>query len=399
MNETDLNRNRKFSDFLSVIYKWKKFLIINLIIVSIIAIVVALLIDNEYKSSGTVIITSGSTDMGLTSMFSDVSALLGVGKTSSGSTEYLLGILGSRELKLAMIKKFGLVKYYEYKKYKIGRTIKRLETEYFFELNENGMINISFIHKDPKISAHIVDFIINYADSVNNKLHKEKAKHYREFIEGRYDKANHDLDKAELDMKKFQEQSGLFVVPDQIIVNIKSLVELEKNLYAKKTELEILLSRDAPNKSRIDQIKKEIKIYSNNLEKIKTGNSKDSKLLSFLPTDKLPTILSKYFSVYRNLEIQKRILETLTPLYEQALMDENKNTPSLLVLDPPFIPELKSSPKRSVIVIVVFLLSAFFLVPIILIGESVITQQKRNLFDEKLLIIYRMLIKIYKLKI
>ena len=160
MTKNEMNENKKFSDFLSILLKWKKFLIINLFVISLITVIITLIMDNQYKSSGTVIITSGSSDLGLSNMLSDVTSLLGVAKPSAGSEEYLLGILGSRELKVDLINKFNLADYYDITKYRIDKTIKRLETEYFFEINENGMIDISFIHKDPKISKEIVEYII-----------------------------------------------------------------------------------------------------------------------------------------------------------------------------------------------------------------------------------------------
>ncbi len=391
------NEHKSFSDFMSVLLKWKKFLLINLFLIVAVTAVITLLIDNEYKSQATVIIASSSSDAGLTGMFSDVTSLLGLGKPSAGNEEYLLGILGSRELKESMIKKFHLADYYDITKYRMDKTIKKLETEYFFELNENGMIDISFIHKNPETAKEIVQFVINFADSVNRKLHKEKARNYREFIETRYDKVKEDLRSAEEKLKNFQAKTGLYVIPDQIMANIDVMVELEKNLYMKKLELDVLKSNPSPNQAVIKQIKREINVYKKNLDKIKQGNSAD-KSLAFLPTEKLPEMYSEYIRIYRDFEIQNKILETLTPIYEQALMDEQKNTPTLMVLDPPFVPELKDSPKRAAIVVIVFLLSLFVLIPLVLFGESVVTKKERNLFEEKMNVFYQRIINIYRMK-
>jgi len=389
--------NKNFSEFLSILYKWKKFLIINLILISLFTIVITLLINNKYKATSTVIISSSSSNVPISSMLSDVSSLLGIGTGNAGNVEYLLGILGSRELKLALIDKFELLDYYDFSKYKIDRTLKELENDYFYELNENGMIDISFVHEDPKISSEIVNFITEFADSVNLKIHFEKAKSYRQFIERRYNKCQLDLNSAEKDLQNFQTKTGLYVIPDQLMLNLGNIIELEKKLYMMKLELEVYKSDISPNTTVINQLENQIKIYTQSINSIKNGKDK-SKLTSFLPMNKLPKIYREYVEVYRNFELQNRILETLTPLYEQALMDEQKDIPSIIVLDPPLIPELKYSPKRANIVIIVFLLSLFLLIPITLLGENSLEKKSENVIEEKLFMLFSRVKKIYFLK-
>lgn len=399
MNETLNSKRSSLSEFLNILFKWKKFLIINLFLISVISVGITLLIDNEYKASGTVIISSNSNNnMALGGMLSDVSSLLGVGGTASGEAEYLLGILGSRKLKTTLIDKFDLINYYEITKYKIDKTIKMLDNNYFYEQNENGMIDISFIHKDPTISASIVKFIINYVDSTNVAIHHEKARDYRTFIENRYNKSKSDLHIAEQNLQKFQEETGLYVIPDQLMVNIKTIVELEKKLYSREIELEILNTSSSPNYSIIKQLKREIKVYQKNLKDIKTGANQFANSTAFFPIENLPEIYAEYIRIYRDFEIKNKILEFITPMYEQALMDEQKNIPTLIVLDEPFIPELKEYPKRSSIVIIVFFLSLFILIPIVLTGEYLDNQKQKNIFEERLFNFFKKIKKIYFLR-
>jgi len=55
----------------------------------------------------------------------------------------------------------------------------------------------------------------------------------------------------------------------------------------------------------------------------------------------------------------RRIYETLTKQYELAKVQEAKEIPPIKVLDEPQVPERKSSPHRSVIVLLWVLVSAF----------------------------------------
>ena len=72
-------REAKFSDYIYVLYKWKRFLFINLIIVGLITTGLVFLIPNEYKATATIMIPPDN-QMGL----GGLSSLLG-GKSSIAS--------------------------------------------------------------------------------------------------------------------------------------------------------------------------------------------------------------------------------------------------------------------------------------------------------------------------
>jgi uncharacterized protein involved in exopolysaccharide biosynthesis len=63
-----------------------------------------------------------------------------------------------------------------------------------------------------------------------------------------------------------------------------------------------------------------------------------------------PEIIMGYLRLQRELEIQNKILTTLIPLFEQAKLQEKKDTPSLLIIDYPNVPDKKAKPKRLIIV-------------------------------------------------
>lgn len=64
-----------------------------------------------------------------------------------------------------------------------------------------------------------------------------------------------------------------------------------------------------------------------------------------------PKIILNYFRLRRNVEIQNKILMTLIPLLEQAKIEENRETPTVLILDNPNVPDKKSKPKRLYIIL------------------------------------------------
>jgi uncharacterized protein involved in exopolysaccharide biosynthesis len=59
-------------------------------------------------------------------------------------------------------------------------------------------------------------------------------------------------------------------------------------------------------------------------------------------------------------EVQSKLLEILIPQYEQARMEENKNIPTLQVIDEPKVPLNKTKPKRIFIVLGAVFMAAIF---------------------------------------
>ncbi len=78
------------------------------------------------------------------------------------------------------------------------------------------------------------------------------------------------------------------------------------------------------------------------------------------PIRKLPLLGVTYADLYRRMKVQEAVFETLTQEYELAKVEEAKETPSVKVLDPPDVPERKSSPSRLLIIFAGTLLAAVF---------------------------------------
>jgi capsule polysaccharide export protein KpsE/RkpR len=66
---------------------------------------------------------------------------------------------------------------------------------------------------------------------------------------------------------------------------------------------------------------------------------------------KLPLLGVTYADLYRKTKVQETVLETLTQEYELAKVQEAKEIPTVKVLDSPDVPDKKSFPPRTLIVL------------------------------------------------
>jgi hypothetical protein len=78
-----------------------------------------------------------------------------------------------------------------------------------------------------------------------------------------------------------------------------------------------------------------------------------------VPLIEVPSVGLELARLTRELKIQEAIFEMLTQQYEQAKIQEAKDTPTVQVLDRAVPPEKRSRPKRKIIVLVAGFLSLF----------------------------------------
>lgn len=359
-----MEKKSNFTDYLSILFRWKKFIIINFIIAAIVTVAITLLITNLYKSKA-VIMLSEQQGLNALGALSNVGSLFGGFLGGSGDTQIdkIFGYLESNRLRNDIINKFDLEDYYEFSEYRREKTLKQLREDLTYDLTDNGFIEISMIHSNSDSAANIINYLVKELDKLNREIILQNASNYRKFVEKRYLKNIADLKQAQEDMKLFQTKYGVYTIPEQFQVTFEAIGNLEVELFKKKIQLDIIGINKGVNSNEYNILKSELQKLESNLEKIRDGNYSDNQSLIFLPQNKLPEIYKKYFTIFGEIEIQTKLLEFILPMYEQAMMEEQKNIPTLIVVDEAVPSELKYFPKRSFIVIsVLFLLLIIHLI-------------------------------------
>lgn len=228
-----------------------------------------------------------------------------------------------------------------------------------------GTMEIGVYDKDPERAKEIVEYLVNTMNKINIELNVLNAKNNREFIETRYNLAKEDLKKCEDTLKNFQDKYG--ISPDiQIKAASQLATQLEVEIKSEEVKLDILkkiLSTDQPE---VKLQSEKINLLKSNLENIKNSDN-DNDILSLKGK---PDIAINFVRLTRNIEIQSKIITFLLPMYEQAKIEEKRETPSVLILDSPFVPDKKISPKRLNITIIVFFLSIFISCGFVILKEK-----------------------------
>jgi tyrosine-protein kinase Etk/Wzc len=373
------DNSKKLEDLLIVLVKYRKLILINVLLVTIASVIVSILISNEYTATASFISPKKKGGLfgdigGFSNSIKDLSRTLGgrLGTVSDEAYNYLV-ILQSRTASQKIIQKFNLRDVYEIDKAKpFEDVIKALSNNVDFNIEDEGNIVISVTDKIPERAAEMANYYIQILNEISTELSITESRNNREFIEKRFIQAQNDILAIEDSLENFSKKYNVLAIEDQIKAAIGVAAELKAKLEIAKLELEILIQNYGDNNPLVQQANLKVDELIKQLGNLRFGEDKNlkSSLNVFVPFEKVPETGILYIRLKRDYEIQSKILEFIYPIYEQAKIEEQKDIPVVLVVDSAIPPEKKSSPKRSLIVIGAFLVSLFFSVGYVLIKES-----------------------------
>ena len=345
--------------FIRVLGSWWRFIFLCVVIATILTGIVAFILPVQFKSTTTVF-PSEKADLfgaleGVTSLARSLSPR---GLASLGGNPDLdryMAILKSGRVLSNVIEKFDLVNVYGITSYPAERTAKRLLENVEFTVDPEGSLTVAVFDTDPQRASDMANFFVDELNRANTELQVQSARGNRAFIEERYRKNLADLSAAEDSLRMFQKRYGVVSMPEQTEASIKAGAELVAQMTVKEVQLAVLKRYRAPDDPAVLGAQVEIDEFRHKLAQMNRGTVNDSRTSGemniFVPFASIPDLGSEYLRRYREIEIQYKILQFLTPLYEQAKVEEKRQTPSVVVLDRASPAERKSRPKRMLIVL------------------------------------------------
>lgn len=285
----------------------------------------------------------------------DLGGLDDLGVGSSKSAKELAGyeeILNSRRCLEELIVKFDLMNRLQHRF--IEDALKDIRNNMMVLKQEklSGVLSVGIFYKDPLLAKEMVEFLLYQLNKINIEMSVQTAKNNREFIEQRYVQAQEDLAKVEDSLKSFQMIYG--VAPDlQIKASAQSIFQMEAELKAEEVKLDVLKSILGADQPEVLTQEAKVNALKSKISQISTS----SDLSEYIRLGNSPIIATQYVRLMRDVEINTKILTFVLPLYEQAKIEEKRETPTIMILDKPYVAEKKAKPKRLTMVLVVTFIS------------------------------------------
>ncbi|MFO7891892.1 MAG: Wzz/FepE/Etk N-terminal domain-containing protein [bacterium] len=390
--------NPSFIDYVYILVKWRKMIIINFLVVCIVTAIISLIIPKWYKATTTIMPPSEQTTSlgGLSSIMNKLPVgNLGMGNILgfSEQTSRFIAMLESRTIMESVIDEFNLME--KYKQKNIEETIEELRNHVSIKVEEEGTITVGVEAGTPYLSTkktdnearnrakNMTNFFIEELDRINKRMKTSQAHNKRIFIEKRYEQNLKDLKSAEDSLKKFQQRYGVISLPEQTEATISAASELKAQIITKEVELEALSEYFGKSHSETQKVKSTLKALKNKYTELKKGDFDKTikqniqKQELFLTLQHLPELGLRFVRLYREVKIQENIQEFLLPVYEEAKIEEARDTPTVQVLDKAAIPIKRHKPQRSLLVLFLGFCSLLLSIIAVFIIEN-IASLKRN---------------------
>ncbi|KPJ68658.1 hypothetical protein AMJ44_05840 [candidate division WOR-1 bacterium DG_54_3] len=371
-----------FSDYFDVIIKWRRFIVRNVVLICIAAAIISLLLTQKYTATATILPPNPNQE----AMFGVMSTLMPSSAASSFSSllsgmvtgvttpsDLYATIMISSRIKREIIRKYNLEE--EFKAKTMHDAFEALDEITKTSISPEGIISVSITYKDKNLATDIANSYVKELDKFNTQTTMTVGKRFRIFIEQRLKETTDSLTKAEDDLRNFQEKHKTIVLDAEIESAIQTIAELKSRIMLLDVRKGALSSSSQLDNPYLREINKELRELRKQLAQIEFGEKqRDTKEFGVgfsVPFSQLPEVSQEYVRLLREVKIQEAIFELLTQQYEQAKIMELKDTPTVQFLDMAYVPEKRSFPRRTLIVVLTFLISIFIHIPLVFLLEYI----------------------------
>jgi tyrosine-protein kinase Etk/Wzc len=365
-----------FIDLLHVFARRKGLTIWGPLVVAASVALISLLIPNSYTAVARILPpkqsqSAASVLIGQLGLLSNPIGNL----TVKNPNELFLGMLMSRSIADNLIARFKLQEVYdEDTRYETRKTLAGRTS---ITAGREGIITIEVTDRDPQRAAAIANAYVEELENLSQTLAVSEASQRRVFFEKQLQLTKEKLAEAEIKMRSAQERSGLIMLSEQARAIIEAVSHARAQVAAKEIELTSMGSFATHSNPEYRRRQEELSALKAQLRSLE---SKDviRKGDVLVPTSRVPEAGLEHVRHLREVKYQEAIFEILAKHYEIARADEAKDSALIQFLDRADVPEKKSGPKRALIVLLTFCLSAVICAVLALGIESTKRLRRNN---------------------
>lgn len=313
----------------------------------------------------------------------DLSNLLSSGM-SNANAQLFMEILKSRSAALYVVKKHNLVEYFSTKNEL--EAANKLSENLNLSLNKEGIINLSvktttslfplFIaHSDSirKLAADLSNSYVEALDVINREKLSSKAKRARLYIESQLEQTKYFLDSAENSLMLFQKKNKTVALPEQVKAAIDAAANLKTDIIKTEIELGLIQPNLQADSKTLLTLKSKLQELRSQYNKMEMGNQ--DYLVAFKD---IPELGRELAALVREVKIQSEVYTLLQQQYFKEKIQENRDLPTIEVLDEAIAPLNASSP-RLVFTTIIGSLMAFILISLVyIVNEMKINDFKKQ---------------------
>ncbi|HCL27489.1 MAG TPA: hypothetical protein DIC52_03510 [Candidatus Latescibacteria bacterium] len=354
-------KERNLLDYIYVLVKWRRLLIIGTLVATVVVIGVSFLLperwtartsllppDEEGGGMGLSLLGGG----GGSGIPSGLAGLIG----ASIPSERLLTLLDSRRLLGLAVDRHELVAAYD--ALHRDQAIDILALNIQRELGDDGSLAIEATADSPTIAADLTNTMASLLDSLNREYRQRQAHSMRGFLEQRLQITRADLAQDAGRLRTFQKEHGIVDIEAQTAAAVDVIKGIVLELSLAQVELGVASQQLAPEhpdrrvlEMQTDELQKRLHDLVGDLSVEIGDNAIESGSALGPPLHQLPDLMHEYAELTLQLEVREQILAYLGAKLEESKYGEARNTPTLQVLDRATPPHTRSFPRRAVLTV------------------------------------------------
>ena len=255
--------------------------------------------------------------------------------------------------------------------------IKRLGEYLRVDSSPEGLIEVRVDDRNRQRAADIANAFVELLDRYNRESSVAQAKRTSEYVRSCLDESRQRMEKAALDLRRFQEEHSTVELTEQIRVTVEAIAGLESQRAQLEIQKGVLRNYTRPGQMRVQEIDANLREIQSKIDRLH-GRDMDNLALPedmtagsvLLPLSRIPGLGLQLADLTREVVVQEKVYEFLTSQLEEARIQESRDLQTIRFLDEAVPPLKKSRPKRSLIVILTVLLAFLFSITLSFAAEG-----------------------------
>jgi uncharacterized protein involved in exopolysaccharide biosynthesis len=326
-----------------------------------IGVIVSLLLPIQYMATTSILppqqtSSAGSALMAQLGGLSSMASLTGGGLGLKNANDLQVAMLKSRTVEDAMLDRFHLIELFRVKQRSDAR--KKLESVVDIDNGaKDGLIRLSVTDRNPQRAAEMANGYVEEFKRLSANLAVTEASQRRLFFEQQLAQAKDNLANAEEDLKKTGLKTGLIQLDSQTRATIELVAELRGEIAAKEVQINAMRSFATGENPELQMAEQQLAGLRSQAEKM--GAASEGASNALIPKGGMQEAGVEYIRKLRDVKYFETIFDLLARQYEIAKVDEARQGATVQVVDRAIVPDRRSSPKRTLIVLGAAVLGLF----------------------------------------
>jgi tyrosine-protein kinase Etk/Wzc len=320
---------------------------------ALVGVITSLLLPTRYTASTSILppqqgSSAGAALMAQLGNLGSVASLAGGSLGLKNPNDLQVAMLKSRTVEDAMLDRFHLIDLYKSKR----RSDARKKFESFVDIDngaKDSLIRISVTDRDPQRAEEMANGYVEEFKKLSATLAITEASQRRLFFEQQLAQAKDNLATAEEDLKRTEQKTGLVQLDAQTRATIELLADLRGQVAAKEVQISGMRSFATGENPELQIVEQQL--AGLRAQEQRMGASTEGATNALIPKGNMQEAGLEYIRKLRDVKYYETIFDLLARQYEVAKVDEARQGAVVQIVDRAIVPDRKSSPQRTLIIL------------------------------------------------